>query len=91
MVATPAGIGHTIFSRLADHLRPGDVLIVNTSATVPGQLDGIRDGSAVVVHIANRLPDGTRVLELRSAPDAAAPVLNGRVGERIDLSRRRHG
>lgn len=86
MVATPAGIGHTIFSRLADHLRPGDVLIVNTSATVPGQLDGIRDGSAVVVHIANRLPDGTRVLELRSAPDAAAPVLNGRVGERIDLA-----
>ena len=86
MVATPAGIGHTIFSRLADHLRPGDVLIVNTSATVPGQLDGIRDGSAVVVHIANRLPDGTRVLELRSAPDAAAPVLDGRVGERIDLA-----
>jgi S-adenosylmethionine:tRNA ribosyltransferase-isomerase len=86
MVATPAGIGHTIFSRLADHLRPGDVLIVNTSATMPGQLDGIRDGSAVVVHIANRLPDGTRVLELRSAPNAAAPVLDGRVGERIGLA-----
>jgi len=86
MVATPAGIGHTIFSGLADHLRPGDVLIVNTSATMPGQLDGIRDGSAVVVHVANRLPDGTRVLELRSAPNAAAPVLDGRVGERIGLA-----
>jgi S-adenosylmethionine:tRNA ribosyltransferase-isomerase len=86
LVATPAGIGHTIFSRLPDHLRPGDVLIVNTSATVPGQLDGIRDGSAVVVHVANRLPDGTRVLELRSAPDAASLVLDGRVGERIGLA-----
>jgi S-adenosylmethionine:tRNA ribosyltransferase-isomerase len=59
--------------------------VVNTSATVPGQLDGNRDGSAVVVHIANRLGDGTRVVELRTAPDASAPVLDGRVGEQIDL------
>ena len=34
MIATPAGIGHTVFSHLAEHLRSGDVLIVNTSATV---------------------------------------------------------
>jgi S-adenosylmethionine:tRNA ribosyltransferase-isomerase len=85
MIATPAGIGHTVFSHLAEHLRSGDVLIVNTSATVPGQLDGSRHGSAVVVHIANRLPDGTRVVELRSTPKAAAPVLDGRAGERIAL------
>jgi S-adenosylmethionine:tRNA ribosyltransferase-isomerase len=85
MIATPAGIRHTVFYRLADHLRVGDVLVVNTSATVPGQLDGGRNGSAVTVHIANRLPDGSRVVELRSAPDASAPILDGRVGERIDL------
>jgi S-adenosylmethionine:tRNA ribosyltransferase-isomerase len=85
LVATPAGIRHTVFDRLGDQLRAGDVLVVNTSATVPGQLDGTRDGSAVVVHIANRLSDGTRVAELRTAPDASAPVLDGRVGERIGL------
>jgi len=85
MVATPAGIRHTVFYRLGDQLSAGDVLVVNTSATVPGQLDGNRDGSAVVVHIANRLGDGTRVVELRTAPDASAPVLDGRVGEHIDL------
>ena len=85
MVATPAGIRHTVFYRLGDQLSAGDVLVVNTSATVPGQLDGNRDGSAVVVHIANRLSDGTRVVELRTAPDASAPVLDGRVGEQIDL------
>jgi len=79
MVATPAGIRHTVFYRLGDQLSAGDVLVVNTSATVPGQLDGNRDGSAVVVHIANRLGDGTRVVELRTAPDASAPVLDGRV------------
>jgi S-adenosylmethionine:tRNA ribosyltransferase-isomerase len=85
MVATPAGIRHTSFFRLSDQLSAGDVLVVNTSATVPGQLDGTRIGSAVVVHIANRLADGTRVVELRTAPDASAPVLDGEVGERISL------
>jgi S-adenosylmethionine:tRNA ribosyltransferase-isomerase len=85
MVATPAGIRHTCFYRLSDQLNAGDVLVVNTSATVPGQLDGTRNGSAVVVHIANRLGDSTRVVELRTAPDASAPVLDGEVGERISL------
>ncbi|HET9304114.1 MAG TPA: S-adenosylmethionine:tRNA ribosyltransferase-isomerase, partial [Propionibacteriaceae bacterium] len=85
MVATPAGIQHTFFYRLADQLRAGDVLVVNTSATVPGQLDGLRNRSDVVVHIANRLGDGTRVVELRTPPDASAPVLDGRVGEDIAL------
>jgi S-adenosylmethionine:tRNA ribosyltransferase-isomerase len=85
MVATPVGIQHTIFNRLAEHLKAGDVLVVNTSATVPGQLDGSRDGSAVLVHVASRLPDGSRVVELRSAPDATEPVLDGRVGEHIAL------
>jgi S-adenosylmethionine:tRNA ribosyltransferase-isomerase len=85
MVATPTGIRHTFFNRLGDQLSAGDVLVVNTSATVPGQLDGNRDGAAVVVHIANRLGDGTRVVELRTAPDASAPVLDGRVSEQIAL------
>lgn len=85
MIATPAGIQHTIFFCLAEHLRAGDVLVVNTSATMPGQLDGSRNGVPVIVHIANRLPDGTRVVELRSAPDAATPILDGRVREQIDL------
>ena len=85
MIATPAGIQHTIFFCLAEHLRAGDVLVVNTSATIPGQLDGSRNGVPVIVHIANRLPDGTRVVELRSAPDAATPILDGRVREQIDL------
>jgi S-adenosylmethionine:tRNA ribosyltransferase-isomerase len=85
MVATPAAIRHTSFYRLGDQLSAGDVLVVNTSATVPGQLDGARIGSAVVVHIANRLGDSTRVVELRTAPYASAPVLDGKVGERISL------
>jgi S-adenosylmethionine:tRNA ribosyltransferase-isomerase len=85
MVAAAAGIRHTAFHRLGDQLRAGDVLVVNTSATVPGQLDAKRGGSTVVVHVANRLTDGARVVELRTPPDASAPVLDGQVGERIAL------
>ena len=80
LVADRSGITHTRFAGIADHLAPGDVLVVNTSATVPGQLDGVRAGRPVVVHVANRLADGSRVVELRTAPHAAAPVLDGRAG-----------
>ncbi len=86
LVADARGVHHTRFDRLADHLRAGDVLVVNTSATVPGQLDGRRGADPVVVHVANRLPDGTRVVELRSAPRAAEPLLDGHAGEVIGLA-----
>lgn len=85
LVAGPTGVGHTRFTNIGDHLQAGDVLVVNTSATVPGQLDGVRGETPIVVHVANRLADGTRVVELRTAPDAAAPVLDGHRGERIAL------
>ena len=86
LVADARGVHHTRFARLADHLRAGDVLVVNTSATVPGQLDGRRGADPVVVHVANRLPDGSRVVELRSAPRAAEPLLDGHAGEVIGLA-----
>ena len=85
LVADPGRIEHTRFDQLGDHLRVGDVLVINTSATLPGQLDAFRDGRRLVVHLANRLADGSRVVELRSAPDAARPLLDGRAGEQIEL------
>jgi S-adenosylmethionine:tRNA ribosyltransferase-isomerase len=86
LVGTPDGITHTRFTQIGRHLRKGDVLVVNTSATVPGQLDGIRDATPIVMHIANRLADRSRVVELRTAPNAAQPVLDARAGEVIELS-----
>jgi S-adenosylmethionine:tRNA ribosyltransferase-isomerase len=85
LVGTPGGLRHTTFTHLDQYLEPGDLLVVNTSATVPGQLDARRGRTAVVVHVANRLADGSRVVELRTSPDAARPVLDGRAGERIGL------
>ena len=86
LVGTPYAITHTRFAQIGRHLHSGDVLAVNTSATVPGLLDGTREGHPIVVHIANRLADASRVVELRTAPNAALPILDARAGEVIELS-----
>lgn len=84
LVAGPDGVEHARFRDLAHHLRAGDVVVVNNSATIAGQLDGYgaRRG-AVVVHVATPLDDGEWVVELRTPPDAARPVLDGRPGEEV--------
>jgi S-adenosylmethionine:tRNA ribosyltransferase-isomerase len=85
LVGTPDGIEHTTFRQLPEHLAAGDVLVVNDSATVPGELDGTWQGRAVVVHLGAVLEDGSRVVELRSAPDAARAVLDAEPGAVVSL------
>ena len=89
LVGDRSGIRHARFTELPDHLRPGDLVVVNNSATVPGQLDAtlLRDGSTspVVVHVATRLEDGSRVVELRTAPHADRAVLDAVAGNRLRI------
>ena len=87
LVARASGVTHAAFHDLADHLRAGDLVVVNDSATVAGQADArsTRHG-AVVVHAAAPLDDGTWVVELRTAPDAARPVLDAQPGDRLTLT-----
>ncbi|MBO0715129.1 MAG: S-adenosylmethionine:tRNA ribosyltransferase-isomerase, partial [Acidimicrobiales bacterium] len=57
---------HTRFERLPDYLEPGDLLVVNTSATVAASLDATKpDGSPLVVHLSTALPSGLWLVELR--------------------------
>ncbi|WP_416955186.1 S-adenosylmethionine:tRNA ribosyltransferase-isomerase [Nocardioides sp. T5] len=81
LVATPDGLSHGRFADLPDHLRAGDVLVVNTSATVAAEVDADLDGRPVVLHVAHRLDDGDAVVELRTAPDAARSLLTARVDD----------
>ena len=75
-------IEHTRFDRLPDFLEPGDLLVVNNSQTIAGQVDALGEGNwPVVLHVATRLDDGSWVVELRTAPDAAEPVLTARPGQ----------
>jgi S-adenosylmethionine:tRNA ribosyltransferase-isomerase len=89
LVATEVGVSHTRFDRLGDHLRPGDVLVVNTSATLAAAVDGTWIGAAgvqpVVVHFSTGLDDGTWLVELRTAPDAGSPLLHAAAGDRVEL------
>jgi S-adenosylmethionine:tRNA ribosyltransferase-isomerase len=83
LVASPAGVHHTAFTGLGEHLRPGDLLVVNTSGTLPAAVDARRDGRPITVHFATPLDDGSWVVELR-AP--AGPLLDGRPGECLALA-----
>ena len=42
LVARPGGLSHRRFADLADELDPGDLVVVNNSATVAGQVDVVR-------------------------------------------------
>ena len=90
MVATGDGVEHAAFGDLGNYLRPGDLLVVNTSGTFAAAVDGTRiapDGvQPVVVHFSTPLDDGDWVVELRTAPDAAHPMLDARPGERVELA-----
>lgn len=87
MVVGRGGIAHTRFRDLPTHLRSGDLLVVNNSATLAAEVDGTRKGSEpVVVHCATHLDDETWVVELRTAPDAARAVLDAEPGDRIELA-----
>lgn len=81
LVATPDGLDHARFRDLPEHLHAGDVLVVNTSATVPGEIDATLGGGPVVVHVAHHLDDGDRVVELRTSPDAARSLLDAAAGD----------
>jgi S-adenosylmethionine:tRNA ribosyltransferase-isomerase len=64
---------HARFRDLPELLSAGDLLVVNTSATLPAALDATRaDGSACVLHVATQAPhlpgDRWWVVELRDTP-----------------------
>ncbi|MGH8874318.1 MAG: SDR family NAD(P)-dependent oxidoreductase [Acidimicrobiia bacterium] len=85
LIARPFGITHTRFHRLGDHLRPGDLLVVNTSPTMPAALDARRGSGGAVVHLSTPLDSGEWIVELRR-PDQLGPIRDGRAGETLELA-----
>ncbi len=89
-------VEHHTFSDLPDLLEPGDVVVINVSATIPAAVPARRSGNGgrVRVHFATRAPhldDDWRVVEIRSA-DGRRPArlpagerLEVRGGARLDL------
>jgi S-adenosylmethionine:tRNA ribosyltransferase-isomerase len=87
-VATRSGTTHASASDLPAHLRPGDLLVVNTSATLPSAVDA----PGLALHVSAELDDGSWVVEVRqpdnSGPATPAPgevlALPGGLGLRVD-------
>ncbi|WP_322750783.1 MULTISPECIES: S-adenosylmethionine:tRNA ribosyltransferase-isomerase [unclassified Frankia] len=97
LVADELGVRHARFADLTDFLEPGDLVVVNTSATLAAAVDGRRDGRrgvgrdgrtadpAVVVHFSTALDDGSWVVELRPSGPATGPVWDAVADEKVSL------
>ena len=86
MVARPGSISHARFADLGDYLRPGDLLVVNNSATLAAAVAGGRGGQDVAVHFSTARTDKVWVVEVRPAVDATGPLTDIRPGERVELA-----
>jgi S-adenosylmethionine:tRNA ribosyltransferase-isomerase len=81
---------HARFRALPQHLRAGDLLVVNVSATLPAAVPGRLDGrERVELRFATAAPDlelhgSWWIVELRS-PDGARPYRGASAGQRVKL------
>ncbi len=89
LIARRDGISHHRFADLGDQLHPGDLLVVNNSATLPAAVDGRRAGQRVAIHFSTRLStvraEKLWVVELRPAGRATGHLADVRPGERVDM------
>jgi S-adenosylmethionine:tRNA ribosyltransferase-isomerase len=59
-------IVHSTFALLPAFLDPGDLVVINTSGTIPAAVDATSAGGThVTVHLSTRLDDGRWVIEVR--------------------------
>ncbi len=83
-------VEHARFRDLPGHLRAGDLLVVNVSATLPAAVPGTLAGvEPVELRFATAAPDlelhgSWWIVELRS-PDGARPHRGARAGQRVAL------
>jgi len=73
LVAEPERLTHRRVRELPSVLRPGDLLVVNTSATVPAAVRLV--GDARFVHVSTQLDDGDWVLEVRRSDNTGADLV----------------
>jgi S-adenosylmethionine:tRNA ribosyltransferase-isomerase len=85
-------ISHHAFARLPELLLPGDLIVVNTSATLPAAvrvcrtLEGPARPGGLAVHFSTPLPDGDWLAELRMTDGSSTvPYRGGSVGQRLEL------
>ena len=79
-------VGHHAFAELPDLLLPGDLVVVNNTATLPAAVTLPAGAGAGTVHFSTAMPAGDWLVELRSGSGAtSAPFRGGTAGDRLDL------
>lgn len=80
-------IEHTTFRKLPESLQPGDVLVVNRSATRNAALNAVRpDGALIELHLSTHLGGARWSVELRRLEAGSnKPLSDGRRGEVLTL------
>ncbi|MFT9671262.1 S-adenosylmethionine:tRNA ribosyltransferase-isomerase [Streptomyces rhizosphaericola] len=87
LVTRGTEVSHHTFRELPGQVRAGDVLVVNTSATLPAAVNGRVGGERVVVHFSTRGEDGRWAVELRApgGSGATGPRPGGPAGAVVRL------
>ena len=98
--AATGQLSHHRFSELPGLLRPGDLIVVNTSGTLPAAVPAVPavrataatrggpapSGAELAVHFSGPRPDGSWLVELRAIRGpATVPYPGGTPGEVIEL------
>src|SRR5512147_2541416 len=78
---------HTRFHDIGSFLTAGDVVVINTSGTLPAALNATRsDDSAIELHLSTHLPGDVWIVELRRAgPKGTLPFFQAVSGEMLQL------
>jgi S-adenosylmethionine:tRNA ribosyltransferase-isomerase len=84
-----SSITHSTFALLPSFLDPGDLVVINTSGTIPAAVDATAlDGEQLVLHLSTALDDGRWIVEPRRIVDTGRKTTerwNGAVPRRLML------
>lgn len=85
--AAAGEVSHHAFRDLPGLLRAGDVLVVNTSRTLPAAVSGRMAGEPVTVHFSTRQDDRSWAVEVRTPDDrgTTVPRPGGPAGAVVEL------
>lgn len=84
LMVSDSSIEHTRFDSIVDHVNPGDLLVVNTSPTMPAAIAAATEAGPVVVHVSMPVASGSWIVELR-LPSQAGPLLTAQRDEVVHL------
>jgi S-adenosylmethionine:tRNA ribosyltransferase-isomerase len=83
---TTGQISHHRFGELPGLLLPGDLIVVNTSGTLPAAVPAVPGRRELAVHFSSPRPDGGWLVELRTVRGpATVPYPGGAPGDTIEL------